>query len=52
MLLDCIQKDGQHMPVEKWVYDGVINGTITDPMLVRIVRYAIGIRDFDWSRVR
>jgi hypothetical protein len=52
MLLDCIQKDGQHLPVESWVYYGVVNGTITDPILVQIVRNAIEIREFGWPRLR
>lgn len=50
MLLACIQLNGERLPVEEWVYKGVLNGTVTDPMLVRTVRNAVEIRPFGWPR--
>lgn len=50
MTLACIQPNGEQLPVEEWVYHGVRNGTVTDPMLVRIVLGAVEVRPFGWRR--
>jgi len=50
MTFDCIQPNGEHLPVEEWAVRGVLNGTVTDPMLVRIVRGAVEIRETGWPR--
>lgn len=50
MLISCNQVNGERLPVEEWVYTGVINRTILDPKLVMIVKNAIEIRPFGWPR--
>lgn len=47
MTVVCVQANGERLPVERWVYDGVLNGVVRDPMLVRIVRWAVAF-DFGW----
>ena len=49
-VLACIQPNGERLPVEEWVYRGVIDGTVTDPVLARIVRGAVEVRPFGWPR--
>lgn len=41
MIVTCVQRNGEHLHVERWVYIGVLNGTVKDPPLVRIVRGAV-----------
>jgi hypothetical protein len=45
MLYYCTQRNGEILPVERWVYLGVLNGSVTDPVLVRIVRGAVQIKE-------
>jgi len=43
MLAICEQPNGERIPVERWVYEGVMNQTITDWLLIAPIRYAVKI---------
>lgn len=48
-LVTLIQANGERIPMERWAYDGIRVGTVTDPMLVGFVLRAVEIRDgFGW----
>lgn len=50
MTYDCIQPNGERLPVEEWAVRAVQTGSLNDPMLVNIVRNAVEIRPSGWPR--
>lgn len=45
-VLVCVQRNGEHIRVEAWVYDAYLRGALNDPMLTNPIRNAV--RLFWW----
>lgn len=50
-LWTAIQRNGERIPIEAWVYNAWIRGELRDPYLRRFLDLAVEIREgFGWPR--